>query len=67
MLFFAGILVVSSLNLLMEKEDDHGDSSKLENNMVLKFTNWIVDSVDYYDGENFFTMVTGGFIFINFV
>lgn len=58
MLFFAGILVVSSANLLMEGEDDHDDSSHLENNTVLKIANWMCDSVDYYDGEKFFTLVS---------
>lgn len=57
MLFFAGILVASSLNLLMEGEEDHADSSQLENNTVLKIANWLCDSVDYYDGEKFFTLV----------
>lgn len=57
MLFFAGILVVSSANLIMEKEEDHGDSSQLENNTVLKIAKWMCDSTDYYDGEKFFTMV----------
>lgn len=59
MLFFAGILVVSSANLMMEKEEDHGDSSQLENNTVLKIAKWMCDSTDYYDGEKFFTMVRG--------
>lgn len=58
MLFFAGILVVSSIKLLMEGEEDHGDSSQLENNMVLKIANWMCDSVDYYDGEKFFTLAS---------
>ena len=58
MLFFAGILVVSSANLLLEKEEDH-DSAQLENNTVLKVANWMCDSTDYYDGEKFFTMVRG--------
>lgn len=57
MLFFAGILVASSLNLLMESEEDHADSSHLENNTVMKIANWLCDSVDYYDGEKFFTLV----------
>ena len=57
MLFFAGILVVSSANLLLEKEDDH-DSAQLENNTVLKIAKWMCDSTDYYDGEKFFTMVS---------
>lgn len=55
MLFFAGILVVSSVNLLLEKaEEDHDD---LENNTVLKIAKWMCDSTDYYDGEKFFTLV----------
>lgn len=57
MLLFAGILVVSSANLLMEGEEDHGDSSQLENNTVLKIAKWMCDSTDYYDGEKFFTLV----------
>lgn len=57
MLFFAGILVVSSAKLLMEGEEDHGDSSQLENNAVLKIAKWMCDSTDYYDGEKFFTVV----------
>lgn len=61
MLVFAGILVVSSIKLLMEgTEDDHADSSALEGNVVLRIANWMMDSTDYYDGEKFFTMVRGG-------
>ncbi|CAM9319720.1 unnamed protein product [Ectocarpus fasciculatus] len=60
MLVFAGILVVSSLKLLMEGvEEDHADSSALEGNMVLRVANWMMDSTDYYDGEKFFTLVNG--------
>ncbi|CAB1102233.1 unnamed protein product [Ectocarpus sp. CCAP 1310/34] len=60
MLVFAGILVVSSLKLLMEGvEEDHADSSALEGNMVLRVANWMMDSTDYYDGEKFFTLVDG--------
>lgn len=58
MLVFAGILVVSSIKLLMEgTEEDHADSSALEGNMVLRIANWMMDSTDYYDGEKFFTLV----------
>lgn len=58
MLVFAGILVVSSLKLLMEGvEEDHADSAALEGNMVLRIANWMMDSTDFYDGEKFFTLV----------
>ncbi len=57
MLVFAGILVVSSIKLLMEGPEDEHDSSALEGNMVLRIANWMMDSVDYYDGEKFFTLV----------
>lgn len=60
MLFFAGILVVSSVNLLLEGEEDHNDTSHLENNAVLKVAKWMCDSVDFYDGEKFFTTVRAG-------
>lgn len=59
MVFFAGILVVSSANLIMESDGgDHSDSDHLENNTVLKIAKWMCDSTDYYDGENFFTLVS---------
>lgn len=57
MLVFAGILVVSSIKLLMEGAEEEHDSSALEGNMVLRIANWMIDSVDYYDGEKFFTLV----------
>lgn len=57
MLVFAGILVVSSIKLLMEGAEEEHDSAALEGNLVLKIANWMFDSVDYYDGEHFFTLV----------
>eukprot|EP00752_Nemacystus_decipiens_P011967 g10608.t1 len=59
MLVFAGILVVSSVKLLMEGAEEEHDSAALEGNMVLRIANWMMDSVDYYDGERFFTLVNG--------
>ena len=58
MLVFAGILVVSSVKLLMEGAEEEHDSAALEGNMVLRIANWMMDSVDYYDGEKFFTLVS---------
>lgn len=57
MLVFAGILVVSSIKLLLEGAEEEHDSAALEGNMVLRMANWMMDSVDYYDGEKFFTLV----------
>lgn len=59
MLVFAGILVVSSIKLLMEGAEDEHDSAALEGNIVLRVANWMMDSTDYYDGEKFFTLVRG--------
>lgn len=55
-LVFAGILLVSSVKLLTEKEDEDGD---LSDNLILKVSKSFVRSTDQYDGENFFTRIDG--------
>jgi len=54
-LAFAAILLVSSIKLLTEKEEE-GD---LSDNLILKISKFFVKSSDKYDNEKFFTQVDG--------
>ena len=56
LLVFAAILIFSSFKLLTEEEDGDED---LSDNAVVKFASDNLNAVDYFDGENFFTMVDG--------
>ena len=56
LLVFAGILLYSSFQLLTEDEEEDED---LEGNNIVKFANKLVDASDTYDGERFFSSVTG--------
>lgn len=61
LLLFAGVLVFSSLKLLGEglgggEEEEEED---LSNNSIIAFANNLVRSVEYYDGNKFFTEVRG--------
>lgn len=48
---------MSSVNLLLERDEGDDEAAKLEGNKVLKVATWICNSTDYYDGEKFFTLV----------
>jgi len=52
-LVFAGILIVSAYKLLQEDDDEED----LHNNMILKYSKWLIKSSDEYDGEKFFTTI----------
>ena len=57
-LLFAGILVASSVKLLAEGIDDPNapaDDGHMEQNAVMKLTNYMFRSSPNYDGEKFFT------------
>jgi len=56
-LFFAGILLASSYNLLTEKE---GEADDLNDNIVMKTTSWLFPNTSKeFDGEKFFTVKEG--------
>lgn len=52
---FAGILIASSVKILMESDEDeeHGD------NMITNWTKNVFPAVDYFDGQKFFTQPGG--------
>lgn len=56
LLVFAAILLFSSFKLLTEDEDGDEDLSE---NAVVKFASKNLNAVDYFDGENFFTLEDG--------
>jgi len=53
-LFFAGVLLVSSVKLLFEKE---GGEEDLSENAIMKLAKFIFPATTEYDGERFFTKV----------
>lgn len=58
LLVFAGILIYSSVKVILgvgddEKEEDLGE------NAIVKFAHAFIDSTDKYDGGKFFTLVDG--------
>lgn len=58
LLVFAGILVYSSAKTLIPS-DDEDEEEDMNENAIVKFSRNIIDSVDEFDGSNFFTMVEG--------
>jgi len=59
LLIFAAVLVGSSFKLLTENGDDDGNDEDLSENAIISFARGLVKSVDQYDGEKFFTIVSG--------
>ena len=59
LLVFAGILVYSSAKTLIPSDDDDDEEEDLNENAIVKFSRNIIDSVDDFDGNKFFTMVEG--------
>ncbi|GAQ87538.1 integral membrane protein [Klebsormidium nitens] len=55
-LVFAGILLFSSFKLLQGDDDEDED---LSDNYIVKTCSKLINSTDYYDGNNFFTVVDG--------
>jgi TerC family integral membrane protein len=53
-LVFAGILIISAYKLLQEDDEEED----LHNNMILKYSKWLIKSSDEYDGEKFFTTMS---------
>ncbi|KAL3782485.1 hypothetical protein ACHAWO_005232 [Cyclotella atomus] len=58
LLVFAGILVYSSAKTLIPSDDEEEEEDMNENTIV-KFSRNIIDSVDEFDGNKFFTLVDG--------
>ena len=58
LLVFAGILVYSSAKTLIPADDEDEDEDMNEN-AIVNFSRNIIDSVDEFDGNNFFTTVEG--------
>lgn len=54
LLVFAGILLFSSVKLLIAKEEED-EEEDLSNNKVVQFSKSLFDFTDQYDGEKFFT------------
>lgn len=54
---FAGILVFTSVKLLQEDGEEEGDED-LSDNAIVKMTRSMITTVDYYDGNKFFTEVS---------
>jgi len=57
LLGFAAILVYSSGKILLEGDDD--EEEDMSENMIVQFSNKLIDSTDMFDGDNFFTIVDG--------
>ena len=55
LLVFSGILLFSSIKLLIAKEEE--EEADLSNNKVVQFSKSLFDFTDQYDGDKFFTMV----------
>jgi len=59
LLVFAGILVFSGVKVLLGSDDDE-DEEEMETNGIVTFSRNLIDSVDYFDGDRFFTEVEEG-------
>lgn len=55
LLGFAGVLLFSAYKLWTEEEDEDED---LTENAIVAFASKSLNSVDFYDGDNFFTTVS---------
>lgn len=58
LLVFAGILVYSSAKTLIPSDDEE-EEEDMNENAIVKFSRNIIDSVDEFDGNKFFTLVDG--------
>mmetsp|Transcript_11232 Transcript_11232/g.19088 ORF Transcript_11232/g.19088 Transcript_11232/m.19088 type:complete len:370 (-) Transcript_11232:908-2017(-) len=56
LLVFAGVLVYSSLKILLGEDDEGEDVS---DSMIIKFSRKVIDSTDKFDGDKFFSVVDG--------
>jgi TerC family integral membrane protein len=57
LLVFAGILIFSSVKLLLEDEEEDGDD--LSDNFIVQYSNRLLKASDEYDGDRFFTVIDG--------
>jgi len=56
LLVFAGILIYSSIQVLFPGDEDEDN---IDDNKIVQFSRQLVDSVDTFDGDRFFTLVDG--------
>lgn len=59
LLGFAAILIFTSVKLLVEDEEGEGEED-LADNAIVNAARSMITTVDYYDGNKFFTYVSGG-------
>jgi TerC family integral membrane protein len=64
LLVFASFLVYSGVSTLKEfafsnSDDDEEDDADVSEDLIVKFSKKLFDSVDYFDGDRFFTLVDG--------
>jgi len=61
LLLFAGFLVYSSVTMLIGLIGDNDDDEEtdMSDDGIVKFSKKLFNSVDYFDGDNFFTMKDG--------
>eukprot|EP00638_Chattonella_subsalsa_P006724 CAMPEP_0117755346 /NCGR_PEP_ID=MMETSP0947-20121206/13395_1 /TAXON_ID=44440 /ORGANISM="Chattonella subsalsa, Strain CCMP2191" /LENGTH=374 /DNA_ID=CAMNT_0005574659 /DNA_START=63 /DNA_END=1187 /DNA_ORIENTATION=+ len=60
LLGFAGLLLFSSFKILQEwASDDDEEEDDLSENSIVQFSQSLIPSTDYYDGDKFFTMEDG--------
>ena len=57
LLVFAGVLIYSSAKVLLAGDED--DDEDMKDNQIVQFSRKLVDSVDTFDGDRFFTLVDG--------
>ena len=57
LLVFAGVLIYSSAKVLLAGDED--DDEDMNDNQIVQFSRKLVDSVDTFDGDRFFTVVDG--------
>jgi len=57
LLVFAGILVYSSLKVLVGGDED--EEEDMSENSIVQFSNRLIESTDEFDGDRFFTLVDG--------
>jgi len=60
LLVFAGILVYSSAKVLIPGADGDDEEEDMSENAIVKFSRNLIDSVDEFDGDRFFTMGVDG-------
>jgi TerC family integral membrane protein len=59
LLVFAGILVYSSARILLVRDTDEDDEDDPSQNQIIKLSRSLIQSVDDFDGDRFFTVQDG--------